>query len=87
VIRRLNRTEYGNAVRDLLQIDFFPHTSDLPGDGSADGFDNIADSLSISPVLLESYLKVARKVSNCWALARPDGSCRSRPSGGKTLPF
>ena len=63
VIRRLNRTEYGNAVRDLLHLDFFPYAGDLPQDGSADGFDNIADSLSMSPVLLESYLKVGRKVS------------------------
>jgi len=63
VIRRLNRTEYGNAVRDLLHLDFFAYAGDLPQDGSADGFDNIADSLSMSPVLLESYLKVGRKVS------------------------
>lgn len=62
VIRRLNRTEYANAVRDLLRIDF-PYLSELPRDGGADGFDNIADALSFSPVLLESYMKVARKVS------------------------
>jgi hypothetical protein len=47
VIRRLNRIEYANAVRDLLRIDFFPYAGDLPQDGSAEGFDNIADSLSI----------------------------------------
>ena len=63
VIRRLNRLEYGNAVRDLLNVDF-PYSAELPQDGGAEGFDNIADALSISPVLLDSYLKVARKVSN-----------------------
>ena len=62
VIRRLNRTEYGNAVRDLLDIDF-PFADQLPADGVANGFDNIADSLSMSPLLLESYLKVARRVT------------------------
>ncbi len=62
VIRRLNRTEYANAVRDLLDVDF-PFARELPVDGLADGFDNIGDALSISPVLLESYLKVGRKVS------------------------
>jgi hypothetical protein len=62
VVRRLNRAEYGNAVRDLLHFDF-PFVGDLPTDGVAHGFDNIADSLSMSPLLLESYLKVAHRVS------------------------
>ena len=72
VIRRLNRLEYGNAVHDLLNVDF-PYTAELPQDGGAEGFDNIADALSISPVLLDSYLKVARKVSNL-ALGQADPS-------------
>jgi hypothetical protein len=63
VIRRLNRTEYGNAVHDLLDIDFM-YGADLPSDAVAHGFDNIADSLSMSPLLLESYLKVARRVAD-----------------------
>ncbi|HEY3836990.1 MAG TPA: DUF1587 domain-containing protein, partial [Bryobacteraceae bacterium] len=62
VIRRLNRVEYGNAIRDLLAIDL-PIAGELPPDGIAAGFDNIGDALSMSPVLLEQYLKVARKVS------------------------
>ena len=72
VIRRLNRLEYGNAVRDLLDVDF-PYSAELPQDGGAQGFDNIADALSISPVLLDSYLKVARKVANL-ALGQADPS-------------
>jgi mono/diheme cytochrome c family protein len=63
VIRRLNRTEYGNAVRDLLQIDF-PYGAELPKDAMASGFDNIGDALSMSPLLLESYLRVARRVAD-----------------------
>lgn len=62
VIRRLNRTEYSNAVRDLLHIEL-PLDADLPQDQTAAGFDNIADALSMSPLLLEQYLKVARRVS------------------------
>jgi hypothetical protein len=62
LIRRLNRTEYANAVRDLLAIEL-PLVAELPEDGIAAGFDNIADALSMSPLLLERYLKVARKVS------------------------
>lgn len=61
-IRRLNRTEYGSAVSDLLALDL-PVSAELPKDGVASGFDNIADALSMSPLLLERYLKVARKVS------------------------
>ena len=62
LIRRLNRTEYTNAVRDLLALEL-PLAAELPEDGVAAGFDNVADALSMSPLLLESYLKVARKVS------------------------
>ncbi|MEO8128553.1 MAG: DUF1587 domain-containing protein, partial [Bryobacteraceae bacterium] len=62
VIRRLNRLEYANAIRDLLAIDL-PIAAELPPDAMAGGFDNIGDALSMSPLLLEQYLKVARKVS------------------------
>ena len=62
VIRRLNRMEYGNAIRDLLAINL-PVAGQLPPDGQAAGFDNIGDALSMSPLLLERYLKLARRVS------------------------
>src|SRR3954453_23110785 len=62
VVRRLNPTEYANAIADLLSIEL-PVAADLPQDGIAAGFDNIADALSMSPLLLERYLKVARRVS------------------------
>ena len=61
-VHRLNRTEYGNAVRDLLDLEVDVATL-LPPDDSGGGFDNIADVLTISPLLLERYMSAARKVS------------------------
>jgi len=59
---RLNRAEYANAIRDLLALEVDASTL-LPPDNSSDGFDNIADVLSVSPALLESYLSAAAKIS------------------------
>ena len=59
---RLNRTEYRNAIRDLLALDL-DVSALLPVDASSYGFDNIGDVLGVSPVLLERYLSAARKVS------------------------
>jgi hypothetical protein len=54
-LARLNRTEYAYAIRDLLAFDAGAIASTLPPDPSADGFDNIAAALSLSPTLLEGY--------------------------------
>jgi hypothetical protein len=62
VLHRLNRTEYGNAIRDLLGLEI-DATTLLPPDDSANGFDNVAGSLTISPTLLESYATAAARVS------------------------
>jgi hypothetical protein len=59
---RLNRAEYANAIRDLLALDV-DVTSMLPPDDSSGGFDNNADVLGVSPVLLESYLSAAERIS------------------------
>ena len=59
---RLNRVEYSNAIRDLLALNTEPGLA-LPVDDSGNGFDNMADLLSMSPALLERYLSVARSVS------------------------
>ena len=60
---RLNRAEYQNAIRDLLALDV-DVASQLPADDiDEQGFDNVADVLSVSPVLLERYLSVARRVA------------------------
>src|SRR5215813_13983452 len=62
-IHRLNRTEYGNAIRDLLSLEI--DVSDmLPADDESNGFDNIADVLKLSPSLLEQYLAASRKISS-----------------------
>jgi len=62
VLHRLNRTEYANAIRDLLALEI-DATTLLPPDDSAHGFDNIAGSLTLSPTLLESYATAAARVS------------------------
>src|SRR6185436_5979079 len=62
VLHRLNRTEYKNAVRDLLDLEI-DVASLLPADDSARGFDNIAGSLTISPTLLEAYNTAASRVA------------------------
>lgn len=61
-IRRLNRAEYNNTVRDLLGVSLRP-ADDFPQDDSGYGFDNIGDVLSLSPVLMEKYLSAAERVA------------------------
>src|SRR5678816_872634 len=76
-LRRLNRAEYGNAIRDLLDLKVDAESLLLPDD-AAFGFDNIGDLLDVSPSLLERYLTAADRVS---ALAVGDGST---PAGSQT---
>ncbi len=61
-IHRLNRAEYSNAIRDLLAVEI-DAAAFLPPDDSGFGFDNIADVLSVSPMLTERYLSAALKIS------------------------
>jgi hypothetical protein len=61
-VRRLNRTEYNNTIRDLLHVEFKP-AEDFPSDDVGFGFDNIADVLSVSPVLMERYLDAAERIA------------------------
>jgi len=60
-VRRLNRTEYGNTIRDLVGLDFDP-AEDFPSDDIGHGFDNIGDVLTLSPVLMERYLAAAETI-------------------------
>jgi mono/diheme cytochrome c family protein len=60
--RRLNRVEYNNTVRDLLGVDVRP-ADDFPQDDSAYGFDNIAQALSVSPLLMEKYIATAERIA------------------------
>ncbi len=77
ILHRLNRSEYANAIRDLLALDI-DATSLLPPDDSAYGFDNISDALGVSPSLQERYLDAALKIG---ALAVGDPKI---PAGSET---
>jgi hypothetical protein len=61
-MRRLNRVEYDNTIRDLVGVDFHP-ADDFPSDDVGYGFDNIGDVLTLPTILLEKYLAAAEKVA------------------------
>ncbi|MEZ6095864.1 MAG: DUF1587 domain-containing protein [Pirellulaceae bacterium] len=70
-LRRLNRLEYRNSIRDLLGYDYEPADS-FPGDDSGYGFDNIGDVLSLPPMLMEKYLTAAEQISKSIIVAPED---------------
>ena len=74
VFHRLNRAEYANVIRDLLALEV-DVASLLPPDDASYGFDNIADALGVSPLLLERYLGAARRISRLAV-----GSAAIRPA-------
>ncbi len=61
--RRLNRNEYANTIRDLLAVEFRAE-KDFPADDTGHGFDTIGDVLTVSPVLMESYLAAAEGIAS-----------------------
>jgi len=61
-IRRLNRAEYNNTIRDLVGVDFRP-AEDFPSDDVGSGFDNIGDVLSLPVLLMEKYIRAAEKIT------------------------
>lgn len=71
-VHRLNRTEYANSIRDLLGVEA-DIAELLPSDGGDFGFDNIAEVLTTSPLLLERYLTVAIRVAD-YAIGNPDAA-------------
>jgi len=80
VIRRLNRTEYKNTVRDLLGIE--APVENFPSDDVGYGFDNIGDVLSLPPLLMEKYLATAEKILNrAIVVPRPKPSATDHVSG------
>ena len=81
-IHRLNRTEYTNAIRDLLALEIDGREL-LPADDQSYGFDNIADVLSLSPALLERYMLAAGKIAQ---LAIGDPSMRTTTATYTTSP-
>src|SRR5215472_8208524 len=68
-VQRMNRTEYANAVKDLLAVEIDP-TQYLPPDIAVEGFTNVAAALTVSPTFLEQYVNVARIVSR-MAVGKP----------------
>lgn len=88
-IRRLNRVEYDNTIRDLLGVDFHP-AEDFPSDDVGYGFDNIGDVLSLPPILMEKYLVAAETIaeqaivsgSNARPLVRTYDAASLTASGG-----
>jgi uncharacterized protein DUF1592/uncharacterized protein DUF1588/uncharacterized protein DUF1585/uncharacterized protein DUF1587/uncharacterized protein DUF1595/cbb3-type cytochrome c oxidase subunit III len=68
-VQRLNRTEYANAVKDLLAVEIDPNKY-LPADIAVEGFSNIAAALTVSPAFLEQYVNVGRVVSR-MAVGKP----------------
>ena len=69
-VHRLNRNEYANTIRDLLGVEFRAQ-KDFPTDDSGEGFDNIGDILTISPVLMEKYLAAAERIASRAVAADP----------------
>src|SRR5579884_906961 len=62
-LHRLNRTEYARAVRDLLAVDIDVNSL-LPPDDMSHGFDNMADVLTISPTLMEGYIRAGGRIAS-----------------------
>ncbi|MBN8248127.1 MAG: DUF1592 domain-containing protein, partial [Verrucomicrobia bacterium] len=69
-LRRLNRAEYNNTIRDLVGVEFQP-AEDFPEDDVGYGFDNIGDVLSLPPLLLEKYLSAAERVMDAAIVEGP----------------
>ena len=71
-LRRLNRAEYNNTIRDLMGVDFSA-AADFPLDEVGYGFDNIGDVLSLSPILMEKYLAAAERIVSQAVLSELPG--------------
>lgn len=82
-VRRLNKVEYKNTVRDLLGADFNP-TENFPADDVGHGFDNIGDVLTMSPLLMERYLEAAEAIATRVILLDPPPPSK-RYRGGNSL--
>jgi hypothetical protein len=76
-IRRLNRAEYNNTIRDLVGVDFRPG-DDFPSDDVGYGFDNIADVLTLPPLLFEKYLAAAEQVAEKAIVVGPEAAKKDK---------
>ena len=84
-VRRLNKVEYRNTVRDLLGVDFNP-TENFPADDVGHGFDNIGDVLTMSPLLMERYLEAAEAVATRVILLDPPPPSKRYQGGSRLEP-
>ena len=84
-IRRLNKVEYKNTVRDLLGVDFDP-TENFPADDVGHGFDNIGDVLTMSPLLMERYLEAAEAIATRVILVEPPPPSKRYQRGSRLNP-
>ncbi len=85
-IRRLNRTEYNNTIRDLFGIDDRP-ADDFPADDVGYGFDNVGDVLSLPPLLMERYLNAAERVAGRVIVANPASAGSFKPESHRRILF
>ena len=76
-IQRLNRAEYNNTIRDLIGLDLKP-ADKFPLDDVGEGFDNMGDVLTISPLLMEKYLAAAESVLGEAIVTQPDAEAKKR---------
>ena len=83
-IRRLNRQEYSNTIRDLVGINL-NLTKDFPSDEVGEGFDNIGDVLSLPPLLMEKYLRASQKIVDEAIIGNPEEALLPRKYRSKDL--
>jgi hypothetical protein len=86
-LRRLNRSEFDHAVRDVLGVESRPAAASFPPDDTGYGFDTVGDVLTLSPALLEKILAAARQVADEAAAPRPVGQVGVERPGAKLSPF
>ncbi len=84
-VRRLNKVEYKNTVRDMLGVDFDP-TENFPADDVGHGFDNIGDVLTMSPLLMERYLEAAEAIATRVILVEPPPPSKRYQRGSRLNP-
>jgi hypothetical protein len=84
-LRRLNRVEYRNTIRDLVGVDF-DTTGEFPPDDTGHGFDNIGDVLTLSPLLLEKYLEAAQTIVAQLVPEPGSGAGPVRPRARRNAP-
>jgi mono/diheme cytochrome c family protein len=87
VMRRLNRVEYHNTIRDLVGVDFNPNAEDFPSDDVGYGFDNIGDVLSLPPLLMEKYLAAAEKILTQAILTEDRNKPKVRRFDARSMQF